>query len=63
MRGRPATHRYAMTHHDKVISKHYTLWELYDAHKDLFKNETQLRNWSAGRCISSIPKSYRLLKL
>jgi len=63
MRGRPATLKYALTKHNKILSRHYTLRELYDSHTDLFKNESHLRNWSVGRSINTIPRSYRLLKL
>jgi len=63
MRGRPSTYKYALTKHNKIMSKHYTLLELYRTHSDLFKNESHLRNWAAGRSIKTIPRSYRLLKL
>jgi len=63
MRGRPSTPKYALTKHNKILSRHFTLIDLYIEHSDLFKNESHLRNWAAGRSIKTIPRSYRLLKL
>lgn len=61
--GKSSTHKYLLFKSGNILSSHYCLSDLFNSHRDLFKNEDQVRNWSAGRSRGIIPRSYKLIKL